>query len=68
MTTQQTSTVQVPGARTAPDASAKRDARSAAALPGRALPLGATPGERFGAGDKVTVGPRSVGVLRATAS
>ena len=48
VTTQQTSTVQVPGARTAPDASAKRDARSAAALPGRALPLGATPGERFG--------------------
>ena len=44
MTTQQTSTVQVPGARTAPDASAKTDARSAAALPGRALPLGATPG------------------------
>ncbi|MGH3286116.1 MAG: hypothetical protein ACRDPD_15750, partial [Streptosporangiaceae bacterium] len=48
MTTQQTSTVQVPGARTAPDAAAKIDARAAAALPGRALPLGATPGERFG--------------------
>jgi isoamylase len=48
MTTQQTSTVQVPGARTAAEASAKRDPRSAAALPGRALPFGATPGERFG--------------------
>ena len=48
MTTQQTTTVQVPGARPAPDAYAKQDARSAAALPGTVLPLGATPGERFG--------------------
>jgi glycogen operon protein len=49
VTTQQTTTtVQVPGARIAPDAYAKKDARSDAALPGSLLPLGATPGERFG--------------------
>jgi isoamylase len=50
VTTQQTTTVQVPGARVAPDAArhAPADARSAAALPGSAHPLGATPGERFG--------------------
>jgi isoamylase len=48
VTTQQTTTVQVPGARIAPDTYAKQDARAAAALPGTALPLGATPGESFG--------------------
>jgi isoamylase len=48
VTTQQTTTVQVPGARIAPDTYAKQDARATAALPGTALPLGATPGKRFG--------------------
>ena len=47
MTSQQT-TVQIPGARVAPDAFAKPDTRSAAAMPGTPHPLGATPGERFG--------------------
>ncbi len=48
MTTQQTTTVQVPGARVAPDAFAKADSRSAGALPGSSHPLGATPGEHLG--------------------
>ena len=47
MTSQQTA-VQIPGARVAPDAFAKPDKRSTAAMPGTPHPLGATPGERFG--------------------
>jgi glycogen operon protein len=47
VTTQQT-TVQIPGARISPDSYATPDPRAAAALPGTALPFGATPGERFG--------------------
>src|ERR1700742_389427 len=48
MTSQQTTTVQVPGARVAPDDFALPDRRSADAMPGLPWPLGATPGERFG--------------------
>jgi isoamylase len=47
VTSQQT-TVQVPGARIAPDAFGGPDKRSAGAMPGMPHPLGATPGERFG--------------------
>jgi isoamylase len=43
VTSQQTTAVQVPGARVAPEAPAK-----AGALPGSPYPLGATVGERFG--------------------
>jgi isoamylase len=48
VTNQQTTTVQIPGARIAPDTYARPDDRATAALPGTALPLGATPGEAFG--------------------
>jgi glycogen operon protein len=48
MSTQQTTTVQIPGARVAPDDFAQLDNRSAGAMPGLPWPLGATPGERFG--------------------
>jgi isoamylase len=48
MTSQQTTTVQIPGARVAPDAFAAPDARSAGAIPGSPYQLGAIPGERFG--------------------
>jgi hypothetical protein len=47
MTSQQT-TVQIPGARVAPDAFAGPDKRSAGAMPGTPHPPGATPGQRFG--------------------
>src|ERR1700760_3727815 len=50
MTSQQTPTVQIPGARVAPDAFARPDARSAGAMPGSPYQLGAIPGERFGKG------------------
>src|ERR1700758_3577039 len=48
MTSQQTTTVQIPGARVAPDAYTRPDARSAGAMPGSPFQLGAIPGERFG--------------------
>jgi len=48
MTSQQTTTVQIPGARVAPDAFARPDARSAGTMPGYPFQLGAIPGERFG--------------------
>jgi isoamylase len=48
MTSQQTTTVHIPGARVAPDAFARPDARSAGAIPGSPYQLGAIPGERFG--------------------
>ena len=48
MASQNIAIVPVPGARVAPDAYARPDARAASALPGTSFPLGATPGERLG--------------------
>jgi isoamylase len=48
VTSQQTVTVTVPGARVAPEAYAQPDARAAGLLPGMPYPLGATPGEHLG--------------------
>jgi isoamylase len=48
VTSQQTATVTIPGARIAPDMYAQADARAADALPGTPYPLGATPGEHLG--------------------
>ena len=41
-------TVTIPGARSAPDARARADARAAEAMPGRIHPLGPVPGEHLG--------------------
>jgi isoamylase len=48
VTSQQTATVTIPGARVAPGTYARADARVADMLPGTPYPLGATPGEHLG--------------------